>query len=57
MIVVSKPLGGLLSIPDFGLSNVLSKNINKRKKKWRKRVTGFKIEIKTKYKLHTNFVK
>lgn len=32
MIVVSKPLGGLLSVPDFGLSNVLSKNINKRKK-------------------------
>lgn len=57
MIVVSKPLGGLLSVPDFGLSNGLSKKNNKRRKKWRKRVTGFKIQIKTKYKLHTNFVK
>lgn len=30
MMVVSKPLGGLLSVPDFGLSAVLSKKGRKR---------------------------
>lgn len=32
MIVVSKPLGGLFSVPDFGLSEVLSIQREKRAK-------------------------
>lgn len=39
MMVVSKPLGGLFRVPDFGLSNVLSKNREEDifLKKWRQK--------------------
>ena len=52
MIVVSKPLGGLFSVPDFGLSDVLSIHREKRAKTIQ-RPAGHKNKDKASYiKIH-----
>lgn len=45
MMLVSKPLGGLFSVPDLGLSAVLSKNTTKEEKeKSQRRRNTFTVE-------------